>query len=554
MDSRRVAIVSLIASTLSVLVRADSLSTLGATVTPSPTLPAHSQAPRDDATTTSTIAEITTEYLPVKSAETTSTPPPTTSALPPLTAVSTVPIPATIGLVMPDPYQSAYVGLNYTFGFVDAVSRPAPTYGGWIRAVQPLLVFPDYTVNVFPRAGPRTRRAPLRYRTAAGGCAGPADPTSAYTLFAAVSTDTPGSLPIDPEPTSDKQKLAVGLGVAGGVIALVLMGVTMLFVRKKRRMEAEALAFARLKPDEQAAFLAENPQSWLNPANQAQGSQRLLVTAATALAAPHHHHDTHLVSRALAPGFDTAAVTLSPANNPNLCLGTLDPPGNDVELYLISCDTSETFWGAWDIQPGNNVNVKLSGTNFCLDAGLPPKNNGPAKLYTCFQVPQQQWYYTPDLHIAITGGDQCLDYEVICGLGGCAPGTRNPPAFHRGPDPPQWRHDEVPHPDRTVQQRSAPGLKGQTGASLQLFDINRGAGQIKATGSNFCLDSTTQFPPNGQGLKLWTCYSGLPQQNWYYTGDNHIAITGGTACADVKREDGTTFQVWGCSGTDPQQT
>jgi hypothetical protein len=166
MDSRRVAIVSLIASTLSVLARADSLSTLGATLTPSPTLPTHSHAPRDDATTTSTIAETTTAYLPVNSAETTSTPPPTTSALPPLTAVSTVPIPATIGLVMPDPYQSAYVGgsdttrrdtlgsglahrlgLNYTFGFVDAVSRPAPTYGGWIRAVQPLLVFPDYTVG-----------------------------------------------------------------------------------------------------------------------------------------------------------------------------------------------------------------------------------------------------------------------------------------------------------------------------------------------------------------------------------------------------------------------
>jgi hypothetical protein len=74
---------------------------------------------------------------------------------------------------------------------------------------------------------------------------GPADPTSAYTLFAAVSTDTPGSLPIDPEPTSDKQKLAVGLGVAGGVIALVLMGVTMLFVRKKRRMEAQVGAAPR---------------------------------------------------------------------------------------------------------------------------------------------------------------------------------------------------------------------------------------------------------------------------------------------------------------------
>jgi hypothetical protein len=44
----------------------------------------------------------------------------------------------------------------------------------------------------------------------------------------------------------------------------------------------------------------------------------LLITAAVGLAAPHNHHETHLVSRALAPGFDAAAVTLSPANNPNL--------------------------------------------------------------------------------------------------------------------------------------------------------------------------------------------------------------------------------------------
>lgn len=48
-------------------------------------------------------------------------------------------------------------------------------------------------------------------------------------------------------------------------------------------------------------------------------------------------------------------------------------------------------------------------------------------------------------------------------------------------------------------------------------------------------------------------YSGVPQQNWYYTDDNHIAVTGGRACADVKREDGTTFQTWDCSGNDPQQ-
>lgn len=57
----------------------------------------------------------------------------------------------------------------------------------------------------------------------------------------------------------------------------------------------------------------------------------ILITAATALAAP-HLHDTHLVSRALAPGFDAAAVTLSPANNPNLVGTTVRPPWESLRL------------------------------------------------------------------------------------------------------------------------------------------------------------------------------------------------------------------------------
>ena len=41
-------------------------------------------------------------------------------------------------------------GVNYSFGFVDPVARPAPTVGGWLRHVQPLLIFPDYTVSLIP--------------------------------------------------------------------------------------------------------------------------------------------------------------------------------------------------------------------------------------------------------------------------------------------------------------------------------------------------------------------------------------------------------------------
>jgi hypothetical protein len=49
-------------------------------------------------------------------------------------------------------------------------------------------------------------------------------------------------------------------------------------------------------------------------------------------------------------------------------------------------------------------------------------------------------------------------------------------------------------------------------------------------------------------------YPNLYQQTWYYTDDpdNHIAITGGTQCLDLKREDGTTVQTWQCA-SNPQQ-
>jgi hypothetical protein len=50
---------------------------------------------------------------------------------------------------------------------------------------------------------------------------------------------------------------------------------------------------------------------------------------------------------------------------------------------------------------------------------------------------------------------------------------------------------------------------GDPFASTQLFDISRGAGEVRTTGANFCLDSTTQFPPDGQGLKLWTWWGSL---------------------------------------------
>ncbi|CAD6578254.1 MAG: hypothetical protein TREMPRED_002141 [Tremellales sp. Tagirdzhanova-0007] len=234
-------------------------------------------------------------------------------------ATKPIPLAATIGLIMPNPYQSLFAGLNYTFGFVDAVARPAPTIGGWLRQVQPLLIFPDYTVNVFSSSGASDPQEAGAVPEGSGGLCGatvedspvsypfvfqtsgwymfvvnqtfiqptvmsffawqtlsiaplptvsphPASPTAAYTVFAAVVTSMPTTLPINTQPTNAKEKLGVGLGVTGGIFGLLMIVVVVYWVKRKHRMEQETLAFTRLSREDRAAFLAENPRSWLNPA------------------------------------------------------------------------------------------------------------------------------------------------------------------------------------------------------------------------------------------------------------------------------------------------
>ncbi|WWD20836.1 hypothetical protein CI109_105313 [Kwoniella shandongensis] len=247
------------------------------------------------------------------------------------TATTPIPLAETIGLIMPNPWQPLYTELNYTFGFVDAVPRPAPTFGGWIRQVQPLLILPNYTIDILPASGtddPTSVQAiPVGSDGLCGATAenygigypfvfvepgwymfvlnqtymqanttsdnqctlpilqeksffatmtfsisprptlrpGPVSPSSPYTVFADVTTATPSSLPIDRQPTTAGQRLGIALGVAGGILGLALIVAVMWWVRKKRRMESEALAFSRLKPAEQEAFLRENPDSFLNP-------------------------------------------------------------------------------------------------------------------------------------------------------------------------------------------------------------------------------------------------------------------------------------------------
>lgn len=55
-----------------------------------------------------------------------------------------------------------------------------------------------------------------------------------------------------------------------------------------------------------------------------------------------------------------------------------------------------------------------------------------------------------------------------------------------------------------------------------------------------CIDFGTNLGANGQALKIWQRYEGLPQQQLYITEDNHIAVANGPGnCADVQAESNT---------------
>ena len=94
--------------------------------------------------------------------------------------------------------------------------------------------------------------------------------------------------------------------------------------------------------------------------------------------------------------------------------------GNGTPLVTMDCSQA----AGWDISPGSG-SVILTGTNFAMDAGTTPGNNGLLKVSDCASrvmrlltmktwqsypgLSAQTWYLTADGRIAITGGNQCLD-------------------------------------------------------------------------------------------------------------------------------------------------
>lgn len=89
-------------------------------------------------------------------------------------------------------------------------------------------------------------------------------------------------------------------------------------------------------------------------------------------------------------------ATLRPTNQPETCIGVV-ALSNGAPLSSRPCNEA-SFYNKWDVSPGDNQVVKLSGLpagsgDWCLDAGLDFTSGSIVglKIWQCFPgVPQQR--------------------------------------------------------------------------------------------------------------------------------------------------------------------
>lgn len=262
--------------------------------------------------------------------------------------------------------------------------------------------------------------------------------------------------------------------------------------------------------------------------------------------------------------------------------------GNGTPLVTIDCNSA----AGWDISPGSG-SVVLTGTNFAMDAGSSPGNNGLLKTWQSYPgLFQQTWYLTADGRIAITGGNQCLDegtngpqtYQCTTGNGNQAWSIRN----KSGPTPPTSSSSASPSPSTTpppsngvlpnvprgnVYTDPAGGgkrihpfnrddlcLTVQGGsafvgalvevtycfpnsspyAQYQLWDTTN-TGPIKLHSNNgLCLDAGSN-PSNNGVVKVWSC-GGYGQQQFTQFGNQGTVSTINNQCLDVQLGSGPSYQ------------
>jgi hypothetical protein len=73
------------------------------------------------------------------------------------------------------------------------------------------------------------------------------------------------------------------------------------------------------------------------------------------------------------------------------------------------------------------------------------------------------------------------------------------------------------------------------------WDISPGSGSVLISGSPYALDAGVP-QGNNNPAKIWQSYPGSPQQTWYLTADNRIAVAGGNQCLDQGDNGPQTYQ------------
>jgi hypothetical protein len=89
----------------------------------------------------------------------------------------------------------------------------------------------------------------------------------------------------------------------------------------------------------------------------------------------------------------TAHYRIHPSGDSTLCL-CAHFPWSTIGVFVQPCDsTTEGYTDVWQLQNGDNLSVTIGGighTEWCLDAGSTPENNGLVDLGTCDPGLQQQ--------------------------------------------------------------------------------------------------------------------------------------------------------------------
>lgn len=99
---------------------------------------------------------------------------------------------------------------------------------------------------------------------------------------------------------------------------------------------------------------------------------------------------------------------IHPARDSTKCLEIVNGAlANGSPVIIATCDGSAKQ--RFDISTGS-TSVKVTGSNFCLDAGSTPASGTHMKIWQCYPgLPAQTWTFTRCGSLALSAAGQCLD-------------------------------------------------------------------------------------------------------------------------------------------------